>query len=87
MAYGAKSGRKDFRVHHAIRMVTWLSRSICVPGLSRHHSAPAVIFYGHVLTYAELDAQSDRFAALLMRQGVKAGDRVAVFLPNCPQLR
>ena len=46
---------------------------------------PAVIFYGHLLTYAELDAQSDRFAALLMDKGVKPGDRVAVFLPNCPQ--
>ena len=46
---------------------------------------PAVIFYGHVTTYADLDEQSDRFAALLMQKGVKKGDRVAVFLPNCPQ--
>lgn len=46
---------------------------------------PAVIFYGHVTTYAELDMQSDRFAALLMQKGVGRGDRVAVFLPNCPQ--
>lgn len=46
---------------------------------------PAVIFYGHVTTYADLDAQSDRLAALLMQKGVKRGDRVGVFLPNCPQ--
>ncbi|OPF91312.1 AMP-binding protein [Rhodopseudomonas palustris] len=46
---------------------------------------PAVIFYGHVTTYADLDEQSDRFAALLLQKGVKKGDRVAVFLPNCPQ--
>jgi len=46
---------------------------------------PAVIFYGHTLTYADLDKQSDRFAALLMSRGVKKGDRVAVFMPNCPQ--
>lgn len=46
---------------------------------------PAVIFYGHVLTYTDLDKQSDRFAALLMSKGVKKGDRVAVFMPNCPQ--
>jgi long-chain acyl-CoA synthetase len=45
----------------------------------------AVIFYGHVTTFAELDAQSDRFAALLMAKGVRKGHRVAVFLPNCPQ--
>jgi len=46
---------------------------------------PAVIFYGHVTTYADLDQQSDRFAALLQSKGVQKGDRVAVFLPNCPQ--
>jgi fatty-acyl-CoA synthase len=46
---------------------------------------PAVIFYGHTLTYADLDKQSDRFAALLIAKGVKKGDRVAVFMPNCPQ--
>lgn len=46
---------------------------------------PAVIFYGHVTTYADLDQQSDRFAALLQSKGVRKGDRVAVFLPNCPQ--
>ncbi len=45
----------------------------------------AVIFYGTVLTYAEMDRLSDRFAALLARLGVGAGDRVALFLPNCPQ--
>ncbi|MGO8847743.1 MAG: AMP-binding protein, partial [Methylocella sp.] len=46
---------------------------------------PAVIFYGNVLSYGELDRQSDRFAALLAAKGVRKGDRVAVFLPNCPQ--
>ncbi len=46
---------------------------------------PAVIFYGHVTSYADLDKQSDRFAALLMAKGVRKGDRVAVFMPNCPQ--
>lgn len=45
----------------------------------------AVIFYGNVLTYAEMDRLSDRFAALLARLGVGAGDRVALLLPNCPQ--
>ncbi len=46
---------------------------------------PAVIHYGHVTTYAELDAASDRFAHLLAAEGVQPGDRVAVFLPNLPQ--
>ena len=45
----------------------------------------AVIFYGTEISYAELDRLSDRCAALLHRQGVRQGDRVAVMLPNCPQ--
>ena len=45
----------------------------------------AIVFYGTVLTYAELDRLSDAFASLLARHGVRQGDRVAVFLPNCPQ--
>lgn len=46
---------------------------------------PAVIFYGGVTTFADLDRQSDRFAALLQQNGVRKGDRVSVFMPNCPQ--
>jgi len=51
----------------------------------RHPDKPAVIFYGTVLTFGELDRLSDRFAALLAREGVRKGDRVAVFLPTCLQ--
>ena len=47
---------------------------------------PAVRFYGHDLSYAELDDLSSRFATLLLDKGVQPGDRVAVYLPNCPQL-
>src|SRR5690606_33141379 len=47
---------------------------------------PAVRYYGHDLSYAELHDLSDRFATLLLDQGVQPGDRVAVFMPNCPQL-
>jgi len=45
----------------------------------------AVIFYGKRVSFAELDAQSERCAALLHQHGVRAGDRVAVILGNCPQ--
>lgn len=47
--------------------------------------APSVIYYGAELTWSDLDAQSNRFARLLADHGVDKGDRVAVFLPNCPQ--
>ena len=36
-------------------------------------------------SYRELDEASDRFATYLHRQGVNKGDRVAIFMANCPQ--
>ena len=48
--------------------------------------AVAIEFYGHRLTWSELDRLSDRCAALLAEHGIRPGDRVAVYLPNCPQL-
>lgn len=47
---------------------------------------PAVHFYGRTLSYGELNRLSDRCAALLASLGVQRGDRVAVFMPNCPQM-
>ncbi|MGB3865453.1 MAG: AMP-binding protein [Xanthobacteraceae bacterium] len=46
---------------------------------------PAVKFYGAETSYRDLDRLSDNFAALLVRLGARRGDRIAVFLPNCPQ--
>ncbi|NLA05486.1 MAG: long-chain fatty acid--CoA ligase [Firmicutes bacterium] len=45
----------------------------------------AVSFMGGELTYRELLAQIDAFAAALQGLGVKKGDRVAIHLPNCTQ--
>jgi long-chain acyl-CoA synthetase len=45
----------------------------------------ALTFLEKTLTYSELDALSDQFAASLLEIGVKANDRVALFLPNSPQ--
>ena len=46
---------------------------------------PACVWYGHAMSYAELDAASDAFAARLQAIGVKKGDPVVLFLNNCPQ--
>ncbi|GAA2609962.1 non-ribosomal peptide synthetase [Streptomyces lienomycini] len=46
--------------------------------------AVAVSGPGHELTYAELDARSDRWAGALTRRGVRTGDTVAVALPRSP---
>jgi len=37
------------------------------------------------ITYAELDDLTDRFAGALQLAGIKPGDRVAFYMPNCPQ--
>lgn len=45
----------------------------------------ALDFLGATTTYRELAGQVDRAAAVLAAAGVRAGDRVALVLPNCPQ--
>ncbi len=45
----------------------------------------ALEFFGAETTYARLGEQIDRAAEGLRRLGVRAGDPVAIVLPNCPQ--
>jgi len=52
---------------------------------SRWPDRSALLFKGARVTYGNLNADSDAFAAALAAIGVKAGDRVAICLPNCPQ--
>ncbi len=44
----------------------------------------AVKYMGRSITYAELDALSNRFARFLIDRGLKTGDTVGVNLPNIP---
>ncbi|WP_254715460.1 AMP-binding protein [Actinomadura sp. NAK00032] len=52
----------------------------------RYPRKPALIFFGRRLCYRELREAVDRFADGLHRLGVQPGDRVALILPNCPQM-
>ena len=53
--------------------------------MKRFADRPAFCCFGQVLTYADIDRLSRRFAAYLQRRhGVKKGDRIAVMLPNIP---
>lgn len=45
----------------------------------------ALIWYGRSISFAELDRFSDAFAQALHERGVGKGDRVALFMQNCPQ--
>ncbi|MCL6455316.1 MAG: AMP-binding protein, partial [Ralstonia pickettii] len=45
----------------------------------------ALLWYGRTICWRELDQASTRLAVQLQRLGVTRGDRVALFLHNCPQ--
>ncbi|MFY9717001.1 MAG: long-chain fatty acid--CoA ligase [Thermoplasmata archaeon] len=51
---------------------------------ARWADRPAFVFYGSKWSYARFWQESERFAAALARDGVGPGDRVGLYLPNCP---
>jgi fatty-acyl-CoA synthase len=84
----------DTRPHAAV----WpqrLPRDVLVPETSlwfnlevsarRHPNRAAYRFLGQPLSFAQLLAQAEALAGWLQAQGVQAGDRVIVFMQNCPQ--
>jgi fatty-acyl-CoA synthase len=72
-----------------------LARELVVPATSlwfnlfvsaqRFPDKPATLFFGKPMAYAELHRQADRVAGWLQSVGVQAGDRVLLFMQNCPQ--
>ncbi len=54
--------------------------------LARFGEYPALAFEGRELTNADLQRAASRLAHGLRRLGVGPGDRVAVLLPNCPEV-
>ena len=61
-------------------LIAMLERAVAEAG-----DHPALEFFGRRTTYTELGDQVDRVAEGLRHLGVRAGDRVALILPNCPQ--
>jgi long-chain acyl-CoA synthetase len=54
--------------------------------VSQRPDHPALHFKGAVMTYAQLEQLSNEFASALVKLGVKKDDRVALIMPNTPQL-
>lgn len=55
--------------------------------VARHYPRQrAILFYDYAMTYRELDEDANRLANALIDLGVKPGDRVALLLPNSPQM-
>lgn len=51
---------------------------------TRFADKPALEYRGHVLSYTQMRALSDRIAAGLWARGIRPGDCVALYLPNTP---
>jgi len=47
---------------------------------------PALVFSGRTTTYGELNTQTASLAGALKNLGLAPGERLGIFLPNCPQL-
>ena len=82
------------RPHHTI----WpkrLPRELAVPqttlwfnlevAATRFPDKAAYLFFGRALSFGELKAQAEAIAGWLQSVGVAAGERVAIFMQNCPQ--
>jgi long-chain acyl-CoA synthetase len=52
--------------------------------VARFGEKPAFEYREHKISYADFGRRVDAFAAGLMRLGIARGDRVALYLPNCP---
>lgn len=71
--------------HHLELPRTSLYENLAISA-RRYPQRPATIYYGRELDYAGLDAQANALAGYLQQRcGVKRGDRVALFMQNCPQ--
>jgi fatty-acyl-CoA synthase len=82
------------RPHHAI----WprrLPRELTIPETTlwfnlevsarRFPDKPAYVFFGRVTTYRQLHEQAEALAGWLQSRGVRKGDRVPLYMQNCPQ--
>ena len=53
--------------------------------VEKYPDKPAIIYLGKTWTYKELKELIDRFANALYNLGIRHGDRVMLYIPNCPQ--
>jgi long-chain acyl-CoA synthetase len=60
--------------------------SLLTDSAKLHPHNVCVHYLGRNFSYSRVDEISSRFASALVSLGVKKGDRVAIFMPNIPQL-
>lgn len=71
-------------VPHRLEIPGKLLTELVGESAARWGERDALLFYGARWSYARFWEESERFAAALVREGVGPGDRVALYLPNCP---
>lgn len=80
-------------VPHEVSAPTLTLDAVFDRAVQRYPTRAATIFtaqamgrlFSKSMTYAEIDEQSDRLAVAFQKRGIGQGDRVALFMPNCPQ--
>jgi len=60
--------------------------SLLTDSAKLHPNKLCVHYQGRNFTYSQVDDVSSRFASALVSLGLQRGDRVAIFMPNMPQL-
>ena len=53
--------------------------------VDRYRDATCLIFHDESITYSMVNDLSDRMARHLLKQGLRKGERVGIFLPNTPE--
>ena len=51
----------------------------------KHPDKPYIIFKDQTITFKQAVSKINKLANFLLKQGVKKGDKVSVYLPNCPE--
>jgi long-chain acyl-CoA synthetase len=74
-----------------IALETWLTSEISIDDLldataQRHPESPAIVFNDEYITFNELNRRVNRLAAHLRSCWTGQSPRVALILPNCPEL-
>jgi len=55
------------------------------PSFQKYHNKAAFTFFGVEVTFASLDNYANKFADMLIKNGLKKGDVVGINLPNIPE--
>ena len=71
--------------HRITPPATSLWQNLAISAL-RYPDKPATVFFGTVLTWAQMKRAAERLAARLQSLGVAKGDRVLLDMQNTPQL-